>query len=65
MYPQKVLQGVPNLKRAVKLRIFNLLVMPQAKPQHISNILLCHASGSSFVSQSFSHTYTPVCYAEQ
>ena len=30
MYPQKVLQGVPNLKRALKICIFNFLIMSQS-----------------------------------
>lgn len=40
MYPQKVLQGIPNLKRAVNFRIFNLLIMPNSNVQLVRHGLL-------------------------
>lgn len=43
MYPQKVLQGVPNLKRAPKICILNFLIVSQSDSQFIRYVLLGHA----------------------
>ena len=43
MYPKKVLQGVPNLKRAANLHIFNLLIVAKCKPQLVRQSLLREA----------------------
>ena len=55
MYPQKVLQGVPNLERTFNLFILDLLVMTQRNPQIIRHNLLSHALGFSGGLQVFSH----------
>lgn len=55
MYPQKVLQGVPNLERPFDFFILYLLVMAQRNPQKIRYGLLGHALGLSGGFQVFSH----------
>ena len=45
MYPQKVLQGIPDRERPIDLRILYLLVMPQADPQLVRHLLLRQAGG--------------------
>lgn len=45
MYPQKVLQGIPDRERPIDLRILYLLVMPQADPQLVRHFLLRQAGG--------------------
>lgn len=45
MYPQKVLQGIPDRERSIDLRILYLLVMPQADPQLVRHLLLRQAGG--------------------
>ena len=44
MYPQKVLQGVPNLKRAVKNCILYFLIVIKCQPQLVRYLLLRHTS---------------------
>ena len=41
MYPQNVLQGVPDGKAAIDLRILNFLVMPKRNSKLIRHLLLC------------------------
>ena len=45
MYPQKVLQGIPDLKRAVDLRVFYLLVVPKGQAQLVRCGLLGEVGG--------------------
>lgn len=41
MYPQKVLQGIPDRKRAVELCVFYLLIVIKRQPEPIRQLLLC------------------------
>lgn len=60
MYPQKVLQGIPNRKRTIEISIFNFLIMPQCHIQLICHLLLRHPRSHSGVSEILSHSKTPV-----
>ncbi len=62
MYPQKVLQGIPNLKRTIKIGIFNLLIMAQADSQHIRHLLLRQALILAGLLQVFPHGDDPLFY---
>ena len=44
MYPQKVLQGIPDRKRTVEFSIFDLLIMPQGQAKPVCQLLLGQAS---------------------
>lgn len=57
MYPQKVLQGIPDLKRTVKLCIFYFLIVSQFQPQLISYGLLSKSSIPSGCFQIFSSAH--------
>lgn len=43
MYPKKVLQGIPNRKRAFEISIFNLLVISQRYIHFVRHSLLRQA----------------------
>ena len=60
MYPQKVLQGIPNLKRTIKIGIFNLLIMAQADSQHIRHLLLREALILAGLLQVYPHGDDPL-----
>ncbi len=45
MYPQKVLQGIPNLKGAAKYPVLNLLIVIKCQPQLVRYRLLGHPCG--------------------
>ena len=47
MYPQKVLQGIPNRKGATDLSILNFLIMPKRQSEFIRHGLLWHPGGLS------------------
>lgn len=40
MYPQKVLQGIPNLERTANFFVLDFLVMAERQPQFVSHCLL-------------------------
>lgn len=60
MYPQKVLQGIPNLKRTSNFGIFDFLVVPKCQAQLVRHLLLSQARGFSRRFQILSHPHHPL-----
>lgn len=55
MYPQKVLQGIPDRERPVDLRILYLLVMPKCETKPVCHVLLSQTKRFPGNLQFFSH----------
>ena len=53
MYPQKVLQGIPDLKRTAELFVLYFLIVPQGQAQSIRYGLLGQPGGFSCSAQIF------------
>ena len=60
MYPEKVLQGIPDRKGTGNFCILNLLIMPQTNFKIIRHLLLGHALCLTCRLQVSAHVFHPI-----